>query len=74
MAENLISGVVTVVLAIIGVAIIAVLVSQRAQTPQVLSAAGGFVSSTLGSALSPVTGGGGLGFGGGFSGPAGSIY
>jgi PRD1 phage membrane DNA delivery len=71
--ENLVSGVVTVLLAIIGVAIIAVLVSKAAQTPQVLSAAGGAFSGTLGAALSPITGGG-LGFGGGFSGPAGSLY
>jgi PRD1 phage membrane DNA delivery len=65
--ENLVSGVVTVLLAIIGVAIIAVLVSQRAQTPQVLSAAGGAFSSTLGAALTPIVGSG-------FSGPAGSLY
>jgi PRD1 phage membrane DNA delivery len=72
-AENLFSGVVTVLLAIIGVAIIAVLVSKSAQTPQVLSAAGGAFSTTLGAALGPITGGG-LGFGGGFSGPTTSLY
>lgn len=74
MSENIISGVVTVLLAIIGVAIIAVLVSGQAKTAGVLQAGGGAFSSILGSALSPVTGGGGLGFGGGFSGPTGSLY
>ena len=74
MGDNLIGGVVTVLLAVIGVAIIAVLVSGRSQTPQVLQAGGGAFGSVLGAALAPVTGGGGLGFGGGFSGPAGSLY
>jgi uncharacterized membrane protein YbjE (DUF340 family) len=57
MSDNLITSVVTVLTAIIGVAVIAVLVSQRAQTSAVLRAGGGAFSSILGSALSPVTGG-----------------
>jgi PRD1 phage membrane DNA delivery len=59
------TSVVTVLLAIIGVAIIAVLVSRNAQTGAVLSAGGNAFSGILGAALSPVTGGGGLGFTGG---------
>lgn len=73
MSENIIGGVVTVLLAVIGVAIIAVLVSGRAQTANVLSAGGSAFGNVLSSALSPVTGGG-LGFGGGFSGPTSGLY
>lgn len=46
----------TVLTAIIGVAIIAVLVSKNANTTQVISAGGSAFSSALGTALSPVTG------------------
>lgn len=52
------TSIVTVLLAIIGVAIIAVLVSGSAQTSKVLSAGGSAFSGILGSALSPVTGSG----------------
>ena len=50
------STIAAVIMAIIGVAIIAVLVSQRAQTATVLQAGGTAFSSVLGQALSPVTG------------------
>ena len=63
------SGIVTVLLAIIGVAIIAVLVSKQAQTPQVLSAGGSAVGGILNAAISPVTG-----TGPGFSGGTFSLY
>lgn len=67
MSESLITSVVTVLTAIIGVAIIAVLVSKNANTSGVISAGAGGFSSALGTALSPVTGGGGFGNGlGGF--------
>jgi PRD1 phage membrane DNA delivery len=52
------SAIVSILLAIIGVAIIAVLVSKQAQTAQVLSAGGQAFSGVLGAALSPVTGSG----------------
>lgn len=57
MTDNLINSLVTIATAIIGVAILAVLVSRNSQTPQVLSAAGSAFSKALGTALSPVAGG-----------------
>jgi hypothetical protein len=41
---------------VIGLAIVAVIVSQKAQTPTVLSAAGAALSSVIQAAVSPVTG------------------
>jgi len=58
MSEQLITSIVTVLTAIIGVAIIAVLVSKNANTTGVISSGGSAFSSILGTALSPVTGGG----------------
>lgn len=70
MSDNLISSVVTVLTAIIGVAFIAVLVSKNADTSNVIGAGGRAFSGALGTALSPVTGGGGFGS---FSGLSGSL-
>lgn len=56
--SDITSSIVTVLLAIIGVAIIAVLVSGRAQTVGVLQAGGQAVGGVLTAALSPVTGSG----------------
>ncbi len=56
MTDNLISSVVAVLTAIIGVALIAVLVSRNANTSGVISAGGSAFSGALGTALSPVTG------------------
>lgn len=56
MSDQLITSVVTVLTAIIGVAIIATLVSKNANTSQVIQAGGSAFSSALGTALSPVTG------------------
>lgn len=56
MSDQLISSVVTVLTAIVGVAIIAVLVSQKANTAGVIQAGGSAFSGALGTALSPVTG------------------
>ena len=58
MSDHLVTSVVTVLTAIIGVAIIAVLVSSKSQTASVLQAGGGAFSGILNSALSPVTGSG----------------
>jgi hypothetical protein len=55
-SDQLISSVVTVLLAIIGVAIIAVLVSRNANTTGVIASAGSAFQGALGTALSPVTG------------------
>jgi PRD1 phage membrane DNA delivery len=57
MSDQFLSAMVTVGTAIIGVAILAVLVSQNSQTASVLQAAGNAFSGSLGAALSPVTGG-----------------
>jgi len=63
MSESLVTSITTVILAIIGVAIIAVLVSRNAQTGQVLGAGGNALSQILGAATAPVTGGGFTGLG-----------
>lgn len=49
-------AIVTVALAIVSVATIAVLVSKKAQTPQVIQAGGSAFSNALAVAESPVTG------------------
>jgi uncharacterized membrane protein YbjE (DUF340 family) len=68
MSEQLITSVVTVLLAITGVAIIAVLVSKNANTSAVIGAGASGYSQALSTALSPVTGGSGtFNFGGGAS-------
>ena len=60
MGKDIITNIVTVLVAIIGVAIVAVLVSKNAQTPQVLSAGGNAFANILKQAVSPVSGGGGF--------------
>lgn len=66
MTDHLIASVVTVLTAIVGVAIIAVIVSKQANTSGVISSAGQAFASDLQAAVSPVTGG--SGFGSGFTG------
>lgn len=51
-------GVVTIAVAIIGVAVIAVIVSKNANTSQVISASGSAFAQALSAATAPVTGGG----------------
>jgi len=63
MPDRIIEGVVTVALAIVGLAVMAVLVSRNAQTPAVLQAGGDAFSRSLLAAEAPVSGG----FGGGFT-------
>lgn len=58
-----------IALAIIGLAIVAVLVSRNAQTGQVIGSAGRAFTSAIGAAVAPVTG---AGFGGGSFGGYGS--
>jgi hypothetical protein len=55
--ENAVTAIVTVLTAIIGVAIIAVLVSKNSGTAQVLQAGGSAFSSILKTAVSPVSNG-----------------
>jgi hypothetical protein len=63
MGENLITGLVTIALAIISLATLAVIVSKNAQTPAVINAAGNALGSNITAAVSPVTMGGGGGNG-----------
>ena len=70
MGESLITSATTVILAIVGVAIIALLVSRNAQTGTVISAGSQGLSTGLLSALSPVTGQGTGQFSLGFTGGA----
>lgn len=72
MGEHMINSLLTVATAIVGVAIIAVLVSNKAQTAGVIGAAGAAFANDLSAAVAPVTGaqatintgGGGFGLGG----------
>lgn len=71
--NNAISAILAIVGGVIGLAIVSVLVSKNAQTPQVLGAGGSALANVITAAVSPVTGtgaatgGGGSGSGGGFS-------
>lgn len=49
-------AVVSIIAGILGVTIIAVLVSQKANTQSVITATGGALSGIIGAAVSPVTG------------------
>lgn len=55
------TSIVTIATAIVGIAILAVLVSRNAQTPQVIGAATQGFATDIAAAVSPVTG---AGFGG----------
>lgn len=61
MSDQLLTSIVTVITAIIGVAILAVLVSQRAKTTDVITAASTGFARDLQAALSPISGGSGIG-------------
>jgi hypothetical protein len=61
MGNELISSVVTVATAIVGLALIAVLVSKNANTSGVIQAGGSAFASDLSAAVSPVTGSSGFG-------------
>ena len=58
MSDNMSTAIVTVLLAIIGVATLAVILSPKANTVNVIKAGAGGFSTDLGTALSPITGGG----------------
>lgn len=61
MGSNLVTGMITIAVAIISLAALAVIVSKNAQTPAVLNAAGNALGSDIMAAVSPVSGGSGLG-------------
>jgi hypothetical protein len=60
--SNWMENIVSVLTAIIGLAIIAVIVSQRAATSSVIKSAGNAFSSAISAATAPVTAGGGPNF------------
>jgi hypothetical protein len=55
MGDHLLSSLTAVATAIVGVAIVAVLVSKNAQSSGVIAAAGKAFSGVIGAAVSPVT-------------------
>lgn len=62
MGDKAITGVVSILTAIVGIAIIAVLVSKQSETSAVLTAGGNAFGGILKAAVSPITsGGGGIG-------------
>ena len=58
MGDKIIEGLVSVAVAVIGIAIVAVIVGRGSQTASVLSAGGNAFSSIIKAATSPVAGGG----------------
>ena len=58
--EKIGGGILAIVSAVVGLAIVAVIVSKNAQTPTVISSAGSALANVIGAAVSPVTGGSGL--------------
>lgn len=56
MNREIFEPVVTIVAGIIGIALVAVLVSQKSNTSGVFAAAGGAFSNAISAAVSPVTG------------------
>lgn len=54
--SNFWEGVVTIALAIVTLGMVSVVVSKKAQTPQVIQAAGSAFSNAMGIAEAPVTG------------------
>jgi PRD1 phage membrane DNA delivery len=60
MGQNAITGVVGVITTLIGVAIVAVILSKNSNTASVLTSGGQALSSVLGTALSPVSSGGNI--------------
>ena len=65
--NKIISEAAGIIALIIGVAMLAVLVSRNAQTSQVVTAGGNAFANILSTALSPVSGGGGFGRSGGLT-------
>lgn len=56
MSDSLVNALVSVGLAIVGVATLAVIVSGRAQTANVITAGGNAFATAIGAAVSPVSG------------------
>lgn len=62
MGRDLIEGIVSIAIAVVGIALVAVIVGHGSQTASVLSSAGGALSSVLKAAEFPATGSSGLSF------------
>ena len=64
MSENLVTALVSIVVAIIGLAALATVLSPKARTSQVIGAGAGGLAQDIGAAVAPVTGGsfGGMAF------------
>jgi len=60
MGDRIISGIIEVMVLVVTIAIIAVLVSQQAQTSNVITSASKGFGSIITAAVAPVTGGSGL--------------
>jgi hypothetical protein len=60
MNDQLFTSIVSILTAVVGVAILATIVSKNAKTADVLTAGGSAFSDILGTALSPVTGSNGF--------------
>lgn len=58
MSDSVITGIITILTAVIGIAIVSVLVSKQADTANVLTAGGKAFGGILTAALGPVSGGG----------------
>ena len=58
MSDQLITALVSIVLAIIGLAALSVVLSKQANTSGVIQAASGGLSTDIGAAVAPVTSGG----------------
>lgn len=56
MSDHWINSAVTVAIAIVGIAILAVIVSQKSQTANVITAAGAAFANDISAAVAPVTG------------------
>lgn len=56
MSDNLITGMVTIAMGILGVATIAVIFSSKADTSKVISAGGNSLANNILAAVSPITG------------------
>jgi len=54
--NTFVEAIVTIAVAIVGLGVVATLVSKNAQTPQVIQSAGSAFSNAIGTAQAPVTG------------------
>jgi PRD1 phage membrane DNA delivery len=64
MGDEIIKSLFAVAAAIVGIAIVSVIVSSHSSTAGVIQAAGAALSTDISAAVSPVTGGGSSGLGG----------